>query len=192
MKRTAACAMFAGVGALAFAVAQAGGDGGTPTVSCDEPPAAVVAPLDDVERPATLVYDATYLHMDVEGLDAWVRDVAAGEGRPHAEFADACPETLSDERAIAAGVPARARGALEAARRYSREMWGETQMTRLLPAVVRPSRVAGTRTWTFAFVGPRSQDWRYVVVDEDDDVVAWQLKGSDAERLFGTKPEAGT
>lgn len=193
VKRAAtACATFVGAGALAFAVAtHAVGDDGAAT-ACATPPAPVVGPADDVPRDATLVYDATYLHMEVEGLDAWVQDVAAGEGRRYADFVDACPAALADERAVAAGVPAGARGALAAARRYSREMWGETQMTRLLPAVVRASRVAGSRTWTFALVGPRSQDWRYVVVDADDEVVAWQLKGSDAQRLFGTEPGAAS
>jgi hypothetical protein len=168
-------------------VTGANAGGRSAAAACRAPPAASVRGLDRTPRRATLVYDASYIHMQVDGLDPWV-DAVAAHGARWSDFVADCPAVLRDSAAVAAGVPAAARPALAAIRRYSQEMWGERSMTRLLPALVRRSRVAGKPTWTFALVGPDSRTWRYAVVGDDDHVVAWQLTGSDAQRLFGTGP----
>jgi len=185
--RLIAAAVVALGAAYVFATALVAGDAGAS--ACAQPPAATVGPPDRTPRSATLVYDASYIHMQVDGLDAWVRDVAARDGSAHAAFVDRCPAALRRSAAVAAGVPAAARPALAAVRRYSREMWNERSMTALLPVVVRRSKVAGRATWTFVLVGPDARSWRYAVVGDDDHVVAWQLTGADAQRLFGTGSE---
>jgi len=186
LRLVAAVAAAALVAYVVATVADAGDAGAS---ACAELPPAHVAADDRTPRKATLVYDASYLHMQVDGLAAWVDDVAARDGAEHARFVDRCPAALRRPVAVASGVPAAARPALAAVRRYSLEMWNERSMTALLPAVVRRGTVAGRPAWTFALVGPDARSWRYAVVGDDDRVVAWQLTGADAQRLFGTGPE---
>lgn len=190
--RAARLRIGAAVAAIALAVVGVAVVSGVVDVgasTCAKLPPARVAADDPTPRTATLVYDASYLHTEVDGLAAWVADVAVGVGAEHGRFVDRCPTALRRSAAVAAGVPAAARPALAAVRRYALEMWNERAMTALLPAVVRRSTVAGRPGWTFALVGPDARSWRYAVADDDGRVIAWQLTGADAQRLFGTGPQ---
>lgn len=167
------------------AIAVSAADDAPATADCSAVPSALVAPDDATPRSATIVNDATYMHMEVPGLDRWATDVAASpEGRAAARFVADCPDALGDAAAIGGTVPADARPAVAAARRYAADQWGDRPMTRLLPVVVRRSRVADIAGWSLVLAGPDAASWRYVVVGDDHHVVAWQLKGSDARRLF--------
>lgn len=179
-----------GVAALAVIAVSSADD--APSADCSAVPAAVVAAPDATPRSATMVNDATYLHMTVPGLDGWATAVAdSPAGRSAAAFVADCPDALADAAAIGAAVPADVLPAVVAARRYAQDQWGERAMTRLLPVVVRRSRVADVPGWSLVLAGPDAVSWRYVVVGDDHHVVAWQLKGSDAQRLFAPDHGAG-
>lgn len=176
-----------GVSVAAVAVASAGH--GAPATDCTALPSAVVAAPDRTARTATMVGDATYWHMEVPGLDAWAQRVATTpDGERAARFVAACPDALADAAAVAETVPPAARRAVDAARRYAREMWNERELTRLLPVVVRRGQVADAPAWSLVLAGPDAASWRYAVVGDDHRVVAWQLTGADTRRLF--RPEA--
>lgn len=183
-------AVVAALGVAALAVIAASSADDARTTDCSAVPAAVVAAPDASSRSATMVNDATYMHMEVPGLDGWVTAVAdSAEGHRAASFVADCPNTLADAAAIGTTVPADVLPAVAAARRYAQDQWGERAMTRLLPVVARRSRIADVDGWSLVLAGPDAASWRYVVVGDDHHVVAWQLKGTDAQRLF--RPDRG-
>lgn len=180
-----------GVAALAGIVVVSAADDASSTADCSAVPATRVVADDATPRTATIVNDATYMHMEVPGLDAWANATAdSPEGRRAARFVADCPDALADAAAIAGAVPAEARPSVAAARRYALDQWGERALTRLLPVTARRSHVADAPGWSLVLAGPDADSWRYVVVGDDHHVVAWQLKGSDARRLFA--PDHGS
>lgn len=185
-------AVVAALGVAALAVIAVSSADDAPTADCSAVPAAVVAAPDAAPRSATMVNDATYVHMQVPGLDGWVTAVAdSSAGRRAASFVADCPDALADAAAIGATVPPDVLPAVVAARRYAQDQWGERALTRLLPVVARRSRIADAPGWSLVLAGPDAVSWRYVVVGDDHHVVAWQLKGTDAQRLFRSDPGAG-
>src|SRR5919202_1976348 len=72
----------------------------------------------------------------------------------------------------------------QAAVRYPVRMWGAHGWGRFIPAGVSRGQVDAAPAWIFPLVGPRPVDWRYAVVRDSDQVLAWELTGDDARRLF--------
>ena len=157
--------------------------------ACSAPPLAAVAADRSAYHTETLS-QGTFIDTIVRGLIPRVAE-AKSRGRRYRSWFAACgSRVVVSPIQLMAGVrrlglsPKRAADAFQAAVRYPVRMWGAHGWGRFIPAGVSRGQVDGAPVWIFILVGPRPVDWRYAVVRDSDQVLAWELTGDDARRLF--------
>ena len=157
--------------------------------ACSAPPLAAVAADRSAYHTETLS-QGTFIDTIVRGLIPRVAE-AESHGRRYRSWFAACgSRVVVSPIQLMAGVrrlglsPKRAADAFQAAVRYPVRMWGAHGWGRFIPAGVSRGQVDGAPVWIFILVGPRPVDWRYAVVRDSDQVLAWELTGDDARRLF--------
>jgi hypothetical protein len=157
--------------------------------ACSAPPLAAVATDRSAYHTETLS-QGTFIDTIVRGLIPRVAE-AESRGRRYRSWFAACgSRVVVSPIQLLAGVrrlglsPKRAADAFQAAVQYPLRMWGEYGWGRFIPAGVSRGQVDGAPAWIFILVGPQPVAWRYAVVRDSDQVLAWELTGDDARRLF--------
>jgi hypothetical protein len=164
--------------------------------ACSAPPLAAVAADRSAYQTETLS-QGTFIDTIVRGLIPRVAEVESRGRRYRSWFAACGSRVVVSPIQLMAGVrrlglsPKQAADAFQAAVRYPFRMWGAYGWGRFIPAGVSRGQVDGAQAWIFILVGPQPVDWRYAVVRDSDQVLAWELTGDDARRLFHTGASEG-